>query len=296
MAEVIYRFQYIHNPQIDLFFIQDTYFEVPKTVPMDLYTFIHFCLGYDEMLLDALPKVWHTIQKNGCSFSSELSFDDLFNQIEKDRLINDFECSSNYEKVVEQMEASAALSKIVAVPNNTIENILDEFGSYFTIADNLKNIDYYFSRYYLMLYMWNETDSLLDLSLCYEAVQLVYQHCPFDLFMVPHQFRNAPYFNKIIQHSKKNYLLPDVKNKWLTDNPVLNRNEVLKTVSKYGILYRFLDKKYQKDLEIVLVCLKNNPDIYPYLDKSMKELDVVKKLKTIDDMMSTQLQIYLFEL
>ncbi len=40
MATVIFKFQHPDLPEEDLYFLQNTYYELPETVPMDLTTFI----------------------------------------------------------------------------------------------------------------------------------------------------------------------------------------------------------------------------------------------------------------
>jgi hypothetical protein len=87
MATPVFKFQHPDLPGEDLYFIHNTFFNLPETIPMDLSTFIWYHLEND-ITLEGFFASWDSLNKFQTSLKDE-SFESYFNENQKQQLYDD---------------------------------------------------------------------------------------------------------------------------------------------------------------------------------------------------------------
>jgi hypothetical protein len=87
MATPVFKFNHPDFPEEDLFFIQNTFYEQPATIPMDLSTFVYYHLQIERTFVGFF-ECWDDIMKTA-SLLTHAVFDTWFTDIEKQILYED---------------------------------------------------------------------------------------------------------------------------------------------------------------------------------------------------------------
>ena len=156
MATVIFKFQHPDLPEEDLYFLQNTYYELPETVPMDLTTFILYHDWVHENL-EGLIYHWDDIMKNGTSYEGT-SFKSYHDEEEKLKLYQDAFESGALQTAMTEKTNSDKIKAFFQDKNNE-HNYYYSFLSevYESSAERFRGAEYYKSRHFLF-------EHLLDLK------------------------------------------------------------------------------------------------------------------------------------
>ncbi len=88
MATPVFKFNHPKSKE-DFYFLHDTYYELPKTIPMCLATFVYYHLKINRTL-SGFVMSFEDINKTGASLI-DTSFDEFYNEKEIDFLYNQIE-------------------------------------------------------------------------------------------------------------------------------------------------------------------------------------------------------------
>jgi hypothetical protein len=224
MATPIFKF---NHPDLneDLFFVYNTFHELPDTVPMDLTTFILYNIESGR-LLEGLIYTWDQLILTGTSLEG-FTFENFFDDEEKEKLVSDANDSFAIVSAQRNHFFSSCLREFLSAKKNTERSIFKFISQQKkNIYKYLKPPNYYFSRHYLVYYLFNKIEKidfteneLIDLFLKYN----------FPLYFVPHRFRSKGFFRSECIRKNQAYLIPGfelLENKNCLDN--LDRVDSLK--------------------------------------------------------------------
>jgi len=158
MATPVFKFQHPDLPGEDLYFIQNTFFELPQTVPMDLASFIWYHKKINRTL-DGFIFGW----RNLCEFQTTLNgfdFKSRFNEEEKLQLCLDALFANALEVATYNKDYSNQLK--VRLDQNASEKDLFLLITSFEDLKVNKDVDSYLSRHQLMDYLWENHNDKFD--------------------------------------------------------------------------------------------------------------------------------------
>lgn len=157
MATPVFKFQHPDLPGEDLYFIHNTFFELPETIPMDLASFIWYHQETNRTL-EGFMFVW----ANLCEEQSTLdgaTFAAHFEEKEQQQLFQD----ALFNNALEIAEHNNNLSKQIdkMLNQNASEQELFQLVNE---AEDLWVLDVpsYFSRHQLMRYLWDNHQDKFD--------------------------------------------------------------------------------------------------------------------------------------
>jgi hypothetical protein len=151
MATPVFKFQHPELPKEDLYFIQNTYFELPATIPMDLASFIWYHFEINRTL-DGFISVW----ENLCKFQASLAgfnFDSHFDATEKQQLYQD----ALFNNALAMAEYNSGVSRrIITMLNQNVTE--QELRQFINDYEELWVLDgpSYESRHQLMQFLWDK--------------------------------------------------------------------------------------------------------------------------------------------
>lgn len=148
MASVIFKFRHPDMPEEDLYFLQNTYYELPETVPMDLTTFILYH-NWEHESLKGLITLWDDIMKNGTSYEG-LSFESCHSEEQILKLYQDAFESGALQTAMTEKANSKKINAFFQNKNNDHNqhySLLSEI--YKSSAERFRGAGYYKSRHFL---------------------------------------------------------------------------------------------------------------------------------------------------
>lgn len=157
MATPVFKFQHPDLPEEDLYFIHNTFFELPATVPMDLASLVWYHKETNRVL-EGFIYGW----KNLCEHQTtleEFTFESHFNEIEKHQLYQDALFANALEVAIHHRNYSNILKTMLNENRSEQElfEVINTFGE-------LKVEDpwFYLSRHQLMSYLWENHQEKFD--------------------------------------------------------------------------------------------------------------------------------------
>jgi hypothetical protein len=142
MATPVFKFQHPDLTDEDLYFIHNTFFELPETIPMDLTTFIVYHIKTGRTL-SGLLICWENLKKSGASLY-ESTFDEFYTDDEKIRL---FDLAKNSGAIKSAKENEFLSEKIKSFIDNKLyetQSFLDFIEETAKIPiNNFRSLDYY---------------------------------------------------------------------------------------------------------------------------------------------------------
>ena len=148
MATPVFKFNHPDLPDEDLYFIHNTDYELPETIPMDLTSFIHYHLMTDRYLKGFLY-CWDDLMKTGSTLE-DVEFETWFNEEEKSKLYQDASASSALKNAIALKTSSELLKVFIKEKKYEQENIESLYYELTKSMDDFFRIDeYYHSRSYL---------------------------------------------------------------------------------------------------------------------------------------------------
>ena len=157
MATSVFKFQHPKLPGEDLYFIQNTFFELPDTIPMDLASFIWYHFEINRTL-EGFIFAWQNLCNNQTTLDG-FSFDKHFEASEKEQLYQD--ALFNNALVMAQHNSDVSNQIHTMLNQNATEKELFQL---INEAEELWVLDAssYESRHQLMLFLWDNYPEKLD--------------------------------------------------------------------------------------------------------------------------------------
>ena len=157
MATPVFKFQHPKLPGDDLYFIQNTFFELPDTIPMDLASFIWYHFEINRTL-EGFIFAWQNLCNNQTTLDG-FSFDKHFEASEKEQLYQD--ALFNNALVMAQHNSDVSNQIHTMLNQNATEKELFQL---INEAEELWVLDAssYESRHQLMLFLWDNYPEKLD--------------------------------------------------------------------------------------------------------------------------------------
>jgi hypothetical protein len=156
MATPVFKFQHPELPNEDLYFIQNTFFELPATLPMDLTSFLWY--HYEkETTLEGFIYGWQNLNQHQTTLDG-FEFETHFNEIEKQELYKDTRFANALETALTHQNISHQL-KLMLDKIPTEKEVFDYLISNSNFSFNFYNC---VSRHYLMEYLWDHYQEQLD--------------------------------------------------------------------------------------------------------------------------------------
>jgi hypothetical protein len=275
----------IKNKQLteqNLYFIHDTYFELPLTIPIDLTTFIWYHIQ-TERRLDGLFESWEYLHNHQTSLK-DTNFDTHFNDCEKESLNNDIfhSCSNVYAKVNKNCSDKLKIfidNKLYI--SEDIGEYLDQLLKQHTEVI-LRNLKYYYSKHYLMDFIWQRYPKYTDTFDTENTLKTIYEFNKFPLYFIPHKLRSTGYFAEKCFFSRNDRdLIPEIKDEFSKNIEI-----VLRAVKDDGLALEFADIEFKKNKDIVIAALKSNKNAFHFVDNELKNETEIKQIlmKTEEDL------------
>jgi hypothetical protein len=152
MATPVFKFHHPDFQNEDLFFIQNTYYELPETIPMDLTTFVYYHYETDRTL-EGFFYFWDDLMKTGSSIE-DIDFETWFNKEEKSKLYQDATASSAIQNAIANNVTSNKIKTFIQEKKFEQENFYSFFFEVTDIGNStFRDVDYYQSRHYLFDYL-----------------------------------------------------------------------------------------------------------------------------------------------
>jgi hypothetical protein len=152
MATPIFKFQHPELPNQDLYFIQNTFYELPLTIPMDLTSFViyHFLTN---RTLEGLFYCWDNLNNTGASMNG-IDFETWFNEDEKSKLKEDALASNSLQTAIVNKTISFKINSFIEekrFENEDFETFVKEEAV--LAMKHFRPIEYYQSRHFLYDYI-----------------------------------------------------------------------------------------------------------------------------------------------
>lgn len=150
MATPVFKFQHPDLPGEDLYFIHNTYFEVPETIPMDLTTFIWYHLQIDRTL-EGFFAAWDNLNQFQASLNGA-SFDNYFDENHKQQLYEDALFGLSLTEAKLNLESSSKLREFIN-SKKYLDNSINEYVKPNIMHENI-DVWYFFSHHYFIDFIW----------------------------------------------------------------------------------------------------------------------------------------------
>jgi hypothetical protein len=157
MGTPVFKFQHPELPGEDLYFIQNTFFELPATIPMDLASFIWYHFEINRTL-DGFIFLWENLCKYQTSLAG-FSFDSHFDATEKQQLYQD----ALFNNALAMAEYNSGVSRqIITMLNQNATG--QELRQFINDYEELWVLDgpSYESRHQLMQFLWDKYPDKID--------------------------------------------------------------------------------------------------------------------------------------
>ena len=258
MATPVFKFNHPDLPNEDLYFIQNTYFELPQTIPMDLTTFIYYHLSIGRTL-EGFFDCWEDLQISGSTLA-DVVFDEWFNDIEKTRIFEDAQYTGSLDLAIINSESSKMLKDFIQQERYKNESVADFVETHGAIAiRHFRDLEYYDSWHYIQEYFWDSEIVSEDLENPeepvynnQEALIALHKVHKFPLELIPHKFRMCEYFKHLFIRNNLSHLLPGIFN----DKELLL---YLYSCSFPDALPFFIGDAFSNDRVFMVEAIKKNP-------------------------------------
>ncbi|WP_335976108.1 hypothetical protein [Gaetbulibacter jejuensis] len=274
MATPVFKFQHPDLPGENLYFIYNTFYDEPSTIPMDLITFLkfHFATG---RTIEGFLLCWKDIQATGTSLSVQ-TFESFFNTDQKESLYETASCSYALDTASKISNVSKELFEVInenPLQINPFE--LEERLDGLTMHYLLRPLEYYESRAALMdfLYEINDSNEGTDwLSVLLENEEAYLRQLDnIPLHLVPHKYRNNGYFYEQCLQQKQFAMIPSLPDK--------DRNFALNALTQNVFAAPYINKAFLEDSEFILEVAQHQPSIVTYVNQEI--IDTNQQLKAI---------------
>ena len=295
MATPVSYFTHPDFPEDGFFFIQNTFFELPETIPMDLTSFIHYHF-VSHRTLSGFIQTWDDIINTGTSLS-ELTFDEYYSENEKEGLFKDIIHTNGNVRAKKNRGISRKLSNVLNDDELGLEqkmNMIRELFSNHLVEQTFydKSLfypeEFYYSHHYLMNFFWEEQGILIDLQDEGNALAMVYLNSFLPLEFIPHKFRNSLFFKQEYVKTGKEFLIPENNSIETIEVDFVNDHKAIcEVLKRHGDLYRYVDDDHANNVELFEIalssCSRKETMVYPYADEEIRQNKHYKHLFSNDE-------------
>lgn len=273
MATPVFKFQHPDLPGEDLYFIHNTFFDLPETLPMDLTTFIWYHLETGRTL-EGFFYCWDNLNKYQTSLEGN-SFQKHFDEKEKQQLYDDALFGQSLKAAQKNRKKSLNLKYFIDFKKYQTENIFDHAKPFFINelfawnTDWDTQITFFYSRHYLFGYLWENFSEKLDDKDSYkfdkEIIKKLIAISGMGLSFASDELKKD---SKLIYEAVNR----DCRALHFADKSLMNdKNFVLEIVKLYGFLLEYFNDTFRKDKEVVIVALKSKKEAIEFVDESLKK-------------------------
>ena len=215
MATPVFKFQHPELKGENLYFIYNTFWDQPETIPMDLATFIFYHLSTNRTL-SGFCFSWKNLKNKGASLQNQ-SYEEFF---DSNLRLKHFD-SAKVSGVLETALHNSPLSKRIDIILNQYSTNSDYEDSIFDEIDfsklhNFRELDYYKSLSYTydMLAKYNSESQYEDGDKMWwdefqsDPEEYLKQFDDFPLNLVPHKYRANGHFAELCRKRNKHNLIP----------------------------------------------------------------------------------------
>lgn len=162
MATPIFKFQHPDLPNQDFYFIQNTFYELPETIPMDLTSFVIYQI-LTERTLEGFFYSWENLKNTGASMNG-IDFETWFNEDEKTKLLEDTLASNSLQTAIDNKNISIKINSFIEEKRFEKEDFEAFVNENAVLAfKHFKPVEYYQSLHFLYDYiqslMYNQEEN-----------------------------------------------------------------------------------------------------------------------------------------
>lgn len=294
MATPVFKFQHPDLPGEDLYFIHNTFFELPETIPMDLTTFIWYHLE-TGITLEGLYASWDNLNEFQTSIKDE-TFDSYFDENQKKQLYDDALFGLSLRVAQINRRKSVNLKYFIDYKIYETHDITN-YAKPFLIHESPGcdvDVSFFYSHHYFIEFIWNNFSDKLDEKDSYkhnkEIILSLIKINGLGLFYAGHKLKKdkelnneaverdfrALYFAhetfKKDQEFILNLLVKGYEWSFLFAHESLkkDRSFVLEAVKHNFMVLEFVDECFQKDRDIILASKWDDEFLDVFRDSSFK--------------------------
>ena len=243
MATPVFKFRHPDLPGEDLYFIHNTFFELPETIPMDLSTFIWYHLKTGRTL-EGFFTSWNNLNEFQTSLKDE-SFDNYFDENQKQQLYDDAIFGQSLKAAQENQKETVQLKEFIDFEKFKTDDISDyvhpSVNSDYLSGDF--KLTFFYSHHYFMQYIWDNFNDKLDESGSYK----------FDREI-------------LLALIKINGLALSLA----SENLKKDRAVLLEAIKNDFRAFHFVDDSFKKDKTFILEAVKNNVSVFQILENRIQ--------------------------
>jgi len=256
MATPVFCFKAPCNIGQPLYFIQNTFFELPETIPMDLSSFVYYHLSTGRSLEGFITN-WQKINTDGsslqgCTYEGFMSTDEKNFHIEESRI------TGAVDRALDLSNLTDELTELLDNSCLSTKGLCEVFHNTNYLVYLLPK-EYYYSRHFLCSMIYSDLNVYLDVYKDPNAISFIYKNRPFPLEYVPHKYRSFGYFKDECMNLKQEWLIPRVEGSvelsYGFDGSYVQICEIL---SKWGDLFYYLNHRWKNNSELFQIALKSS--------------------------------------
>jgi len=248
MATPIFKFQHPDLPGEDLYFIHNTFFELPETIPMDLSTFIWYNIN-SRRTLEGFFAAWDNLNKFQTSLKDE-SFDSYFDEKQKQQIYDDTIFGQSLEAAQVNQRVTLELKEFIDLEKYKTESISNSLcNSVGKTNYGVIKLSFFYSRHYFMQYIWDNFNNKLDESYSYMSDrEIILALINFNGLGLSFASENLKKDREVILKAIKN----DFRAFYFVDNSLKeNKTFILEVLKANYWVYSLLTEKLKKDDDIL---------------------------------------------
>ncbi len=280
MATTVYAL-WDNDPGKSLFWLQDTFMELPASIPLDLTSFLWLFQETNQSFVD-LAECWNTLKQTGtaieghtissCFTSSQLQ---VIRQQHKDAGM--IEVAEAHSSPSRELAAMLDAAGNAADSSTSLETQFEMVLSNTSPADLLlpNFTDYYQSTAYLWRWFWENHQDKLEVMDLQQYVPLNFLQTAFQepdesrrppLSFIPHRERQSGFFRaQCVIHDRVDLVPNSPYSPWDDKGIVL---DVIEHADPFTHFLKF-NPALQQDTDVVIASLKSNPEVETLLSEEV---------------------------
>jgi hypothetical protein len=248
MPTPVFKFQHPDLPGEDLYFIHNTFFELPETIPMDLSSFIWYHLN-SRRTLEGFFAAWDNLNKFQTSLEGH-SFEEYFNENEKKQLYDDAIFGQSLQAAQVNQRVTLELKEFIDLEKYKTESISDSLcRSVGKTNYGVIKVSFFYSRHYFMQYIWDNFNNKLEESYSYMSDrEIILALINFNGLGLSFADENLKKDREVLLKAIKN----DFRAFHFVDNSLKeNKTFILEALKVNYWVCSLLNEKFKKDADIL---------------------------------------------
>ncbi|RAR73825.1 DUF4116 domain-containing protein [Flavobacterium aciduliphilum] len=268
MATPVFKFQHPDLPGEDLYFIHNTFFELPETIPMDLTTFIWYHQQINRTL-EGFFAAWDNLNQFQTSLEGH-SFEEHFNENEKQQLYDDALFGLSLNEAKHNQKESLKLKEFIDSEKYKTDDIFEYVNPNIKldyISGNIK-LSFFYSRHYFMQYLWDNFNDKLDESDSYKHDKsIILALNKINGLGLSFASENLKKDSEVLLQGIKN----DFRAFYFVDNSLKeNKPFIIEALKKNVSIFQILENRIQNDEDICLE--KTKQECLIFFEKEIRDL------------------------